>query len=126
MTTNAHAYEALLKAPINFVGNVEGYDIVGDQPDVVVTDGFTGNVALKTSEGTSRFVMAAIKEELGAVLAERPDLAELFLPRLAGLRERLHPESYGGASLLGVKGVVTIAHGSSSRTVISNAHPNDP
>jgi glycerol-3-phosphate acyltransferase PlsX len=115
------AFAALSKAPINFIGNVEGYDIVGEQPDVIVTDGFTGNVALKTSEGTSRFVMAAIKRELGEVLAERPDLAELFLPRLAGLREKLHPESYGGASLLGVKGVVTIAHGSSSRTAVANA-----
>jgi glycerol-3-phosphate acyltransferase PlsX len=115
------AYEALEKAPVNFVGNVEGYDIVGDQPDVIVTDGFTGNVALKTSEGTSRFVMAAIKRELGEVLTERPDLAELFLPRLAGLREKLHPDSYGGASLLGIKGVVTVAHGSSSRAVIANA-----
>ncbi|NNC91508.1 MAG: phosphate acyltransferase PlsX [Acidimicrobiia bacterium] len=114
------AHEALEKAPVNFVGNVEGYDIVGDQPDVIVTDGFTGNVALKTSEGTSRFVMAAIKRELGEVLTERPDLAELFLPRLAGLRDKLHPDSYGGASLLGVKGVVTIAHGSSSRAVIAN------
>ncbi|NNF88348.1 MAG: phosphate acyltransferase PlsX [Acidimicrobiia bacterium] len=115
------AHEALSKAPINFIGNVEGYDIVGDQPDVVVTDGFTGNVALKTSEGTSRFVMGAIKQELAEVLTERPDLTELFLPRLAALRERLHPESYGGASLLGVKGVVTIAHGSSSRTAIASA-----
>ncbi|MDH3539822.1 MAG: phosphate acyltransferase PlsX [Acidimicrobiia bacterium] len=114
------AHDALEKAPINFIGNVEGYEIVADQPDVIVTDGFTGNVALKTSEATSRFVMAAIKHELGEVLTERPDLAELFAPRLAGLGEKLHPESHGGASLLGVKGVVTIAHGSSSRAVMAN------
>lgn len=115
------AYEALEKAPINFIGNVEGHDIVGDRPDVIVSDGFTGNVALKTSEGTSRFVMDAIKRELGAVLIEHPELAGILAPRLERLRARLHPESYGGASLLGVKGVVTIAHGSSSRTAIANA-----
>ncbi len=115
------AFEALEKAPVNFVGNVEGHDIVGEQPDVIVTDGFTGNVALKTSEGTSRFVMELIKQELGQVLVERPELAELLASRLTGLRDKLHSGAYGGASLLGVKGVVTIAHGSSSRTAIANA-----
>jgi glycerol-3-phosphate acyltransferase PlsX len=115
------AFEALEKAPIDFVGNVEGHDILGERPDVIVTDGFTGNVALKTSEGTSRFVMEAFRMELEALLGERPELADVLGPRLAGLRRRLHPESYGGASLLGVKGVVTIAHGSSSATAIANA-----
>ena len=88
---------------------------------MIVTDGFTGNVALKTSEGTSRFVMELVKQELGQVLVEHPELAQLLAPRLTGLRDKLHSESYGGASLLGVKGVVTIAHGSSSRTAIANA-----
>jgi glycerol-3-phosphate acyltransferase PlsX len=115
------AYEALEKAPVHFVGNVEGHDIVGPTPDVIVTDGFTGNVALKTSEGTSRLVMEAFKQELGSVLVERPELAAVLVPRLDGLRKRLDPESYGGASLLGVKGVVTIAHGSSSSRAIANA-----
>lgn len=115
------AYDELEKAPINFVGNVEGHDFVADQPDVIVTDGFTGNVALKTSEGTSRYVMELVKAEMGRVLVEHPELAELLAPHLTGLRAKLHSESYGGASLLGVKGVVTIAHGSSSRTAISNA-----
>jgi len=115
------AFEALEKAPVNFIGNVEGYDIVSDRADVIVTDGFTGNVALKTSEGTSRFVMEAIRQEMGKVLIERPEFAELLAPRLIGLRDKLHPETYGGASLLGVKGVVSIAHGSSSATAIANA-----
>lgn len=115
------AFKALDTSPVNFIGNVEGHDILGDQPDVIVTDGFTGNVALKTSEGTSRLVMEAFKQELGALIAERPDLAEFLGPRLERLRRKLHPESYGGASLLGVKGVVTIAHGSSSPTAIANA-----
>ena len=65
--------------------------------------------------------MEAFKQELGAILIERPELAEVLAPRLDGIRKRLHPESYGGASLLGVKGVVTIAHGSSSPTAIANA-----
>lgn len=115
------AFEALEKAPIVFVGNVEGHDIVGPTPDVIVTDGFTGNVALKTSEGTSRLVIEAFKQELGAVLIEHPEIAPYLTPRLDGLRRRLDPESYGGASLLGVKGVVTIAHGSSSSRAIANA-----
>lgn len=115
------AYEALEKAPIHFIGNVEGHDVVGPTPDVIVTDGFTGNVALKTSEGTSRLVMKAFKQELGSVLIEHPEVADFLVPRFDALRRRLDPESYGGASLLGVKGVVTIAHGSSSQRAIANA-----
>ena len=115
------AFLALEQAPVQFIGNVEGHDIVGPTPDVIVTDGFTGNVALKTSEGTSRLVMDVFKQELGAVLAERPELAGILAPRRDEIRKKLDPESYGGASLLGVKGVVTIAHGSSTSTAIANA-----
>lgn len=115
------AFEALEKAPVNFVGNVEGHDIIGDKADVIVTDGYTGNVALKTSEGTGRLVLNAVAAELGAFLMERPDLAEVLAPRIARVSGQLDPDSYGGAALLGVKGVVTIAHGSSSTKAIANA-----
>ena len=115
------AYDALEKAPINFVGNVEGRDIATDRADVIVTDGFTGNVVLKTSEGTSELVMDAFASELGSLLLKHPELAETLGPHVSSLRRRLDPETYGGASLLGVNGVVTIAHGSSSRRAIANA-----
>ena len=115
------AYDALEKAPINFVGNVEGRDIATDRADVIVTDGFTGNVVLKTSEGTSELVMDAFASELGSLLLQHPELAETLAPHVSSLRRRLDPETYGGASLLGVNGVVTIAHGSSSPRAIANA-----
>ena len=115
------AFDALEKAPVNFIGNVEGHDVVGDKVDVIVTDGFTGNVALKTSEGTGRLVLDTIAAEVGAFLMERPDLAEALAPRMARVSNQLDPDSYGGATLLGVKGVVTIAHGSSSSKALANA-----
>ena len=115
------AHDALEKAPIVFVGNVEGRDIATNRADVIVTDGFTGNVVLKTSEGTSELVMDAFAKELGSLLLQHPELGETLAPHVASLRRRLDPETYGGASLLGVNGVVTIAHGSSSRRAIANA-----
>ena len=115
------AYDALEKAPIRFVGNVEGRDVATDRADVIVTDGFTGNVVLKTSEGTSELVMDAFAGELGALLLKHPELGETLAPHVSSLRHRLDPETYGGASLLGVNGVVTIAHGSSSHRAIANA-----
>ncbi len=115
------AYEALEKAPVKFIGNVEGRDIASDRADVVVTDGFTGNVMLKTSEGTSELVMDAFANELGALLLKHPELGETLAPHVSSLQRRLDPETYGGASLLGIDGVVTVAHGSSSRRAIANA-----
>ena len=102
-----------------FVGNVEGRDFFDDQADVIVTDGFTGNVALKTLEGTLRFLIGA----LGGIFAE-PDLADAsaaILPHLLPLAGRLDPEGTGGAMLLGVDGVCVISHGSSSRVAMVNA-----
>ncbi len=97
--------------PISFTGNVEGGDLLSGRVDVVVTDGFTGNVALKTLEGTASFAADQLRDALGGTLAARVGM--LFQRR--GLRElaaRLDSESYGGAALLGLEATVVIAHGS--------------
>jgi phosphate acyltransferase len=105
---------------VHFIGNVEGRDLMTTDVDVVVTDGFTGNVALKTLEGGMRFVQKAILERLTAT----PELAALFdqvWPALEPLATDLDPDTYGGAMLLGVDGVCIISHGSSSARAIVNA-----
>ena len=114
------AYDGIASlAGIDFVGNVEGRDIGSTKADVLVTDGFTGNVLLKTAEGTAVLVQDAILHSLS-----RPEYQEPFAalaPALLEVRQRLHPETRGGGHLLGVNGVVIIAHGSSSRVAIANA-----
>ncbi len=106
-------------AAIDFVGNVEGRDIATETADVIVTDGFTGNVLLKTSEGSGRAIQQIILETLSQ---ERfSDLLPQLMPVFSELRERLSSESVGGAHLVGTKGVVVIAHGSSSRVAVANA-----
>ena len=107
---------ALSRAGARFVGNVEGRDIMTDDVDVVVTDGFTGNVALKTLEGGMR---ALVRSVLGA-LAETP-VADEAVAALMPLYATLDPDSTGGAMLLGVDGVCIISHGSSSATAVVNA-----
>jgi glycerol-3-phosphate acyltransferase PlsX len=104
---------------INFIGNVEGRDIATNKADVMVTDGFTGNVLLKTSEGAGRLIQSMIFEVLAQ--PEYQGLMEGLMPAFLALRERLSPESVGGAHLVGTKGVVVIAHGSSSRVAVANA-----
>jgi glycerol-3-phosphate acyltransferase PlsX len=114
------AHGLLTEVPgINFVGNVEGRDLAGDRVDVIVTDGFTGNVMLKTAEGAARLTMRAMLEAVSG--PEYQDALAALAPPLMALRARLDPESTGGASLLGVRGNVVIAHGSSSRVAIENA-----
>jgi glycerol-3-phosphate acyltransferase PlsX len=103
-----------------FVGNVEGRDIMTDSVDVVVTDGFTGNVALKTLEGGMRFVVTKLLEVFAAS-AEAKAAADVLLPALAPLADELEPDSTGGAVLLGVAGVCIISHGASSARAIVNA-----
>lgn len=112
------AYDLLEQAPIRFVGNVEGRDVANDKSDVIVTDGFTGNIFLKTMEGAALVVARYAMEALAKL---DPEVQEAALPALNSVRERLDPETYGGAQLLGVKAVVVIAHGSSSRVAIANA-----
>jgi glycerol-3-phosphate acyltransferase PlsX len=96
--------------PVNFVGNVEGGDLLAGRVDVIVTDGFTGIVALKTLEGTASFAASQLRAALGGTRAAR--IGTLFQRRaLRELAARLDSESYGGAALLGLEATVVIAHG---------------
>jgi glycerol-3-phosphate acyltransferase PlsX len=103
-----------------FIGNVEGRDLLTEAVDVVVTDGFTGNVVLKTLEGCVSFLVDTF---LGAITSteEARQATDTLMPVLLPLNEQLDPESYGGAMLLGVDGVCIISHGSSSAKAIVNA-----
>jgi glycerol-3-phosphate acyltransferase PlsX len=103
-----------------FIGNVEGRDLLTDRVDVVVTDGFTGNVVLKTLEGAMKFMRRAVF----GVLTSTPEAmkaSEVLIPLLMPLVKEMDPDSYGGALLLGVDGVCIISHGSSSADAVVNA-----
>ncbi|MGD0715418.1 MAG: phosphate acyltransferase PlsX [Gaiellaceae bacterium] len=114
------AHELLAASDLNFAGNCEGRDILAGAADVVVTDGFTGNVTLKLLEGTIRTVLDALREEITATAGGK--LGGLLIrPAARRLRHRLDPDTYGGAYLLGLRGLAVIAHGNSSRTAIANA-----
>jgi glycerol-3-phosphate acyltransferase PlsX len=105
---------------IDFVGNVEGRDLPGRAADVVVTDGFTGNVSLKLMEGTARTVTAAIRDAARSnPIAALGGL--LMRPALSGLRRELHPDTTGGAILLGLRGIAVVGHGSAGAEGIANA-----
>ena len=104
---------------IDFIGNVEGRDLMTDEVDVVVTDGFTGNVVLKTLEGALKTVMAALLEAFTSEDEYRSH-AEALMPALLPLAEQMSPDTYGGAVLLGVDGVCIISHGSSGATAMQN------
>lgn len=112
------AHDLLDEAPITFIGNVEGTDLAVDKADVIVTDGFTGNVLLKTTEGIARLVAGYVAEELSRLDEGARSEA---LAAVARVKAMLDHETYGGAHLLGVRSVVIIAHGSSSRAGIANA-----
>ena len=103
-----------------FIGNVEGHDVLTEGVDVVVTDGFTGNVVLKTLEGGVRFLIDTFLTAMTST-EEARQATEVLLPVLAPLNDELDPETYGGAMLLGVDGVCIISHGSSSSKAIRNA-----
>ena len=106
---------------INFIGNVEGRDINKGTVDVVVCDGFVGNVVLKFGEGLAKSIMTLIKEAImnGGILAKLGGL--LIKPALKGLKKRLDPAEYGGALLLGIRAPFIICHGSSKAKAITNA-----
>jgi glycerol-3-phosphate acyltransferase PlsX len=115
------AHEMLVGAKgIEFAGNVEGRDLPAGVADVVVTDGFTGNVALKLMEGTVKTVTGAIRDAARSnPLASLGGL--LMRPALGGLRRELHPDTTGGAILLGLRGIAVVGHGSSGAEGIANA-----
>jgi phosphate acyltransferase len=118
LTLEAHAL--LAASDLNFAGNCEGRDVLEGAADVVVTDGFTGNVTLKLLEGTITNLLDAFREEIAATT--RGTLGGLLIrPAARRLRKRLDPDTYGGAYLLGLRGLAVIAHGNSSRTAIANA-----
>jgi phosphate acyltransferase len=110
----------LKQLPLNFVGNVEGRDLYGGQVDVIVADGFVGNVALKTSEGVANLVRATLKETLKTTITRQVGYL-LSRSAFADFKKRLDHTEYGGAPLLGVKGVCFITHGSSNANAIKNA-----
>jgi len=114
-------HEALERASgLRFVGNVEGRDLLHAAADVVVTDGFTGNVALKTLEGALKFFMGAILGTFGVDDATK-QAGDVLLPHLLPIAETFDPDTVGGAVLLGVDGVCVISHGSSSAKAIVSA-----
>jgi glycerol-3-phosphate acyltransferase PlsX len=118
LTLEAHAL--LAESTLNFKGNTEGRELLARAADVVVTDGFTGNVALKTLEGTIRVVIQGLRDEITRTATGK--LGGLLIrPASRRLRSRLDPDTYGGAYLLGLRGLAVIAHGNSSSRAIANA-----
>ena len=118
-TLRKKSYELLSAMDnINFIGNVEGRDIMTPDVDVVVTDGFTGNVALKTLEGTMRMIVKELFASIGQ--PQYKEHADALMPALLDLYYKFDPDSTGGAILLGVDGVCIISHGSSSARAMLN------
>ncbi|WP_416826881.1 phosphate acyltransferase PlsX [Ectobacillus polymachus] len=115
-----HVFDMLKESDLNFVGNVEARDLLQGVADVVVCDGFTGNVALKTLEGTALSVFSMLKEQLTSSFTSK--LAAMMLkPKLMKLKEKMDYSEYGGAALIGLKAPVIKAHGSSDEVAIFNA-----
>jgi phosphate acyltransferase len=114
------AFQLLKQLPLNFIGNVEGRDLYNGKVDVIVADGFVGNVALKISEGVANLVRTALKESLKATITRQVG-ALLSRSAFIDFKKRLDHTEYGGAPLLGVKGVCIITHGSSNANAMKNA-----
>ena len=110
----------LRETPINFIGNVEGHDLFSDKADVVVCDGFVGNVTLKASEGLAKMIATTLRAEFKRNWLTR--IAGLLaMPVLNAFKRRLDPRRYNGATLLGLKGVVVKSHGSADRFAFEHA-----
>jgi glycerol-3-phosphate acyltransferase PlsX len=118
LTKEVHKY--LKKISLNFIGNVEGRDLYNGRADVIVCDGFTGNVALKTSEGLIEAVLKLLGDELSSNLQAKVG-AFLTQQSFKRLKKRLDYSEYGGAPLIGLRGVTIICHGRSSSNAIKNA-----
>ncbi len=117
------AYRDLLKLPYNFIGNIEGRDLYGGTnrtADVVVCDGFTGNIILKATEGLARSIFNLMRKEIEATTLGRTG-AFMLKPTFQMIKSRMDYSEYGGAPLLGVNGVCLIGHGSSSARAFKNA-----
>jgi glycerol-3-phosphate acyltransferase PlsX len=114
------AYKLLKQLPINFVGNVEGRDLYNGQVDVIVCDGFVGNVALKISEGVVELVREALKDSLRATITRQVGFL-LSRKAFVEFKKRVDYTEYGGAPLLGLKGVCIVSHGSSNANAVKNA-----
>ncbi len=114
------AFKSLKRAPINFIGNVEGRDIFKGDVDVIVCDGFTGNVALKLSEGLYEAFASMLKQELQKTLSAK--VGAIFAQKaFREFKHRLDYSEYGGAPLLGIKGITIVCHGRSNANAIKNA-----
>lgn len=113
-------HRLLREAGVNFVGNIEGGDLVWAKADVVVTDGFVGNIVLKFGEGVADGLFRMVRQEVGASLLARL-AAPALIPALRRLKRRVDYAEYGGAPLLGVDGVCIVAHGRSKAKAIRNA-----
>jgi phosphate acyltransferase len=114
------SFQLLQRLPINFIGNVEGRDLFNGHVEVIVSDGFVGNVALKSSEGAARLIRTVLKESLKATITSQVGYM-LSRSAFADFKKRIDHTEYGGAPLLGVKGVCIITHGSSNANAIKNA-----
>jgi phosphate acyltransferase len=114
------SFQLLKQLPLQFVGNVEGRDLYNGQVDVIVADGFVGNVALKVSEGVAHLVRNMLKESLRATITRQVGYL-LSRSAFTDFKKRLDYSEYGGAPLLGLKGVCIVSHGSSNANAIKNA-----
>ncbi len=115
------AVELLEKAPVNFIGNIEGKDMFHNTADVIVADGFVGNIVLKTGEGMVAAMGKVVKDTLlGSGLLTKIGAA-MLAPALRGLRRKFDYETYGGAPLLGLRGNCIVTHGRASRRAIKHA-----
>jgi glycerol-3-phosphate acyltransferase PlsX len=114
------AFKLIRQSELNFIGNIEGKDIFSGRADVVVCDGFTGNIALKISEGLAETILKMLKREISSITAGR--LGYLMLkPAIRNFKKRTDYDEYGGAPLLGINGTSIISHGRSSSKAIRNA-----
>jgi len=114
------AHRLMEASDVRFIGNVEGRDIPSGVADVLVTDGFTGNIVLKTAEGVAREILSMVRTAMTGDVMSRL-AAGILRPRVLGVRETVDPENYGGSYLLGVKGSVVIGHGNSGAEGVENA-----
>jgi glycerol-3-phosphate acyltransferase PlsX len=118
--TTKEAFKLLKRTRLNFYGNIEGFDLFANPVDVVVCDGFTGNVVLKTAEAAAQAIFASLKHQLFKNPIRKLG-ASFAQGAFQTIRRRLHPDNTGGSQLLGVNGTCIIAHGASSPLAIKNA-----